>query len=144
MNSKRTIITLLLAGSCALKAQTTTWATSLWTNPINYTSDGQPSGGSLTWSIGWFDDGFVPTAENHQDWLANYNLIDTTPELTGVFYGLFKNTDVDAEAWGKQAYIFAYNNEALIGQPGGEALLFTEVGFVFPDEPNQGTFDVAG
>lgn len=126
-------------------AQTVDWGTSTSLTPLTYLSGGATAGSGLTWTLGWFTNGFIPSAANYDQWVTNYHQVDLDAELQqGGFYAVAGHIDdVGAAAANRQAYIFAYNDLGLIGLSGGEALLFRENGFLFPTVPNQGTFDIA-
>ncbi|WP_166647316.1 PEP-CTERM sorting domain-containing protein [Prosthecobacter fusiformis] len=47
-----------------------------------YDAAGQPLGGEFSFEIGSFDNGFVPTAENLNDWAANWKVFDRAFDAT--------------------------------------------------------------
>lgn len=123
------------------------------------------------WTLGYFTDGFTPDQTNFLQWAANWNPVSApTADGTGnnvPHHRLFPEDLSDPEdpfpatwsvsvntanvslppgspdAFGKQAYIFAYNDLNLIGTPQGQALLFRQDGLLLPTIPNQITFDIA-
>jgi hypothetical protein len=164
--SKSKTIALLLAGSLCVSAaygQTVAWGTSVNFTPLSFNSDGTQDTGINTWSIGWFNDGFIPDPSNYLEWAANYNVVSSlTPEVdpldagggtlinypihredSGLWATSVNTFDVGAAAAGKQIYMFAWNDLGLIGTPQGEALLYREDGLFLPSTPNQISFDIA-
>ena len=152
---------LLLALPAA--GQTVAWGTSVNFTPLSFNSDGTPDIQQNTWSIGWFNDGFIPDPSNYLEWAANYNIVSSlTPEVdplnpdsgtlinypvhredSGLWATSVNTFDVGAAAAGKQIYMFAWNDLGLIGTPQGEALLYREDGLFLPSTPNQISFDIA-
>lgn len=165
------ILILALASSPLAHSQTVAWGTSVNFTPLSFDSDGSVDNQSNLWTIGYFNNGFVPDTANFLDWAANWNPVSSpTPEadpldpsadlinfpfhrsvpsgFTGSevdeFWSTSVNTfDVGEAAGGRQIYMFAYNDINLIGTPQGEALLYREDGLLLPTTPNQITFDVA-
>lgn len=138
-------LAVLWASAGALKAQTVSWGGSLSSAaPLSYLSNGAVDT-NLVWTLGWFDN-FTPTATNFADWQSHYMPTAETSNqrFEGGTWTVQHNTEnVGEEAAGQEMYVFAYNSLGLIGQPGGEALLYRQVGLKFPAEPNQVTFDIA-
>jgi MYXO-CTERM domain-containing protein len=112
--------------------------------PLGYYSDGSATGDTLTWTLGYFNDGFTPSETNFDDWAANYVEVDRDTErfFTPFFAVSGIKEDVGTAAAGKQAWIFAFNDLGKIGTTEGEALLFAEDGFLFPEVLFSGTFDI--
>lgn len=163
--TRRIVSTVLAIGVGVLadfsQAQTVSWGTSVSVNPLAFDSYGNVDNENHQWELGWFNDGFIPDANNWSQWETNWNRVsspvaepDPLPPYEMVNYpthrdwdGLWAvsvNTyDVGLLAAGKQQYIFSYNDMDLFGTASGEALLFRQDGLVFPTVPNQETFDVA-
>lgn len=134
---------IMLVAAGAASGQTVAWGTSVSLTPLGYFSDGTVAGSGLSWTLGYFDNGFTPDATNYSDWAANYVEVDSAVEQSSPFYAVSGiKTNVGPEAAGRQAWIFAYNDLGKIGETDGEALLFAEIGFTFPVEPLSGTFDI--
>lgn len=149
MKPNTLVITALAAAlsSTALHAQTTAWGSSIVPNPVGYFSNGTAISEAVPVQLGWFADGFLPTAANITDWAAHWIPVDTgKQEDFGGYYGVsdeYSSPTEFAPEMGKQAYIFAYNDLAILGQPGTEALLIRENGLKFPALLLQDTFDIA-
>lgn len=141
-------VSLLLACAGSASAQTVAWGSSHSTMPIGCLSDGAPAGETLTWCLGYFEDGFTPTAENSDEWIANFVSVDVATEKSAVA-GNKQDSSVKADgvtpsnAKGKQIYVFAYNDPAKLGTPEGEALIFTQDGMYFPGKADFVTMDIA-
>lgn len=137
---------IILVSGGSLHAQTVSWGGSLSpAAPLSYLSDGTVDA-SLIWTLGWFDNGFVPSASNFGSWAANYvpTAETSNQRFEGGTWTVQHNTeDVGEDAVGQEMYVFAYNSLGQIGLPGGQALLYHQVGLKFPDVPNQVTFDIA-
>lgn len=154
-NKKRNIILASLAGLMltSAHAQTVAWGTSVSENPLSFTSDGAVDNAVLDWELGWFSDGYTPTAANWSTWAANWNPVNYESggslgdrahmNYDGLWTVSVNTSDVGAAAAGKQVYMFAHNDVSLFGTADGEALLFREDGLLFPTIPNQITFDIA-
>lgn len=138
------------------KAQSNNWGTSIWTNPVGYDSHGNALNTSFTLALGWFNDGFTPTASNWADWQANFNVLQThdpgvqfNAGLGANVYGFFETFTSDSNGahpeYNKQAYILGYNDMGLIGTPCFEGILFTENNFKYNSVVNApaATFDIA-
>lgn len=144
------VLTFSLCGAGFASAQTVAWGGSLSDTPLSYTSDGEVDNGgpgteTLIWTLGYFTGGFVPTATNYDQWVANYVATSETSSHRfegGAWTTQHNTANVGAAAVGQQMYTFAYNSLAAIGTPAGEALLFRQIGLTFPDVPNQVTFDI--
>jgi hypothetical protein len=128
------------------QAQMVVWGTSASFMPLSYTSDGAVDHAKLTWQLGWFTNSFVPTADNWAQWQANWHPVasDHHRDWGGIWAVAVNTEDVGSLAAGKQVYVFAFNDVALLGTPAGEALLYRQDGLLFPNTPNQATFDIAG
>lgn len=140
---------LSLASFSSIHAQTISWGSSVSTTPVSYTSALTAGNSQLIWTIGYFGNGFTPSSSNYSNWANNYTEVDRVSEVSfevgsvSAWAASGQKDDVGADAVGKQAYIFVYNNLDLLGAADGEALLVRENGFLFPDIPNQDTFDIA-
>lgn len=121
----------------AAQAQSVLWGTTP-TNPSSLLlSNGSSQPLDFTWQLGWFDDGFTPSASNYLDWSDSWNAVDTE-NLTldsGFTYIDGNANPLPASSYGKQAYVFAFNDIGLIGAAGGEALLYRRDGLTFPSDP---------
>lgn len=142
---------------------TVAWGTSASFDPLAFHEDGSVDNAQNLWTLGWFNDGYVPDALNWDSWAANWNPVsspvseddplDPTPPYDQInfpvhrkvdgLWGVSVNTyDVGSAAVGKQMYVFAYNDLTKIGTPDGEALLYRQDDFYFPGSPTQATFDI--
>lgn len=123
----------------AAQGQTVDWGTdATFTSDAAQLSDGTQMPGSLIWSLGYFETGFIPDATNYDMWAANYVSVDTSfwQESFSIWSVPGHVDDVGEVAAGRQIYTFAYNDLGLIGTPEGEAFLFRINGNVFPAVPN--------
>lgn len=137
----------LLIATPLLQAQTTAWGSSIVGNPLGYYSDGSVISDTAPVQLGWFTNGFTPTAGNMSQWATNWNPVATASHQDlGGYFGVsaeYSSSSENAPEMTKQAYVFAFNDLSLLGQPGFEALLYREDGYVFPTVPNADTFDIA-
>ena len=147
------IIATALPLAAGLQAQSLGWGTSSSNTPLGYFSNGSPTGTALTWNIGYFANNFVPTFANHAQWQANFVIVDIEQEnFNDPSYAVdgYKNNVAvgpdgitPTNASGKEIWIFAYNDAAMIGTPQGEALLFRQNGLGFPSAPSFESIDIA-
>lgn len=123
-----------------VQAQTVDWGTdATLTGNAARLSDGSAMTNAVTWSLGYFANGFVPDATNYLGWAANYVSVGTTAwqdDGTGIWSVPGHVDDVGAAAAGNQVYTFAFNNLSLLGTSSGEALLYRLDGQTFPTIPN--------
>lgn len=135
---------LLIAGA---GAQTINWVSTASTAPLgtkHFLSDGTAMPSGFTFQLGYFDAGF--NAADANTWAGNWHALDTTayngsttsnfPFLGFNFQKASTVTSATASFTGKQGYIWGFNNLSLMGQPGGEAIIFTNPVWSFPDPNN--------
>lgn len=141
-----------------LTAQTVGWGGSGSVNPLSYYSNGTVDNASLTWELGWFSDGYAPTADSFSTWATNWNSVDVgehrlypTPEPpTWNLNEEYTNLAPASAPNGKQIYMFAHNGGTtdksvwgpLMGTAAGEALIITD-GQFFPPLGLALSFDIA-
>lgn len=139
------LFTASLTLSTVSYGQTLGWSSSASTTPLGYFSNGSPTGSALTWNVGYFANNFNPTISNHSQWFANFVIVDTALETffdpNYAVDGFKQNVGVSAA--GKPIWFFAYNDASKIGTHEGEALLFRQIGPVFPSAPNFESVDIA-
>ncbi len=124
--------------------QTVAWGGSTSVNPLSFDSKGNQDINTLVWELGWFDDGYTPTAINYATWADKWNSVDVGSFFNyGTFYAANEVVDdPDASVYGKLMYTFVHNGGTadtavwgdLMGTPDGEALLYT-AGLTFPSVP---------
>ena len=152
---------LFSAALCAVllnvrsQAQTADWGTSYsLVGPLSYDSTGAVDNQVMFWTLGWFNDGYIPDATNFDTWAANYNIVDTNSHrnypdpdpldpIPNYWVTSGHKDDVGLAAGGKQMYTFVFNDLNLIGTEQGEVLMYRQDGLLFPTIPNQVTFDIA-
>jgi hypothetical protein len=142
----------LLSVPSAGSASTVYWSSDL--NSLLFTSTGATLDGTFSFEIGTFDNSFLPTWANFDQWAANWRVIDRifdpTPEdpddgdpegwnipdqfYTGVveFDALGQSASPDADPatyshlQGQQVYLWVYNSKTQV--PGTEWALITNTG----------------
>ena len=125
---------LLAAGSSAF-AQSVNWGHALsLNNTQSFLSDGSEMPAGFEFEIGYFDTGFVPTADNAADWDLNWISLQGATFPNDPFNGFTRTLNITSAASdGKAAYIWAFNDPSLMGTAAGEGLLVTNSSWVFPD-----------
>lgn len=143
------VLGLMAAGA---SAQTVAWGTSYSDVPASYLSDGTADVGVLTWTLGYFNTGYTPTASNYDSWVANWNQVASQTYHqdpgTSEYVALQSYASGDPgdppeviAARGQVMWIFAYNTTAEIGSETGQALLFTQ-NTTFPGQALSKDFDI--
>lgn len=119
-------------------AQTVLWGTAYSELPAVQMSNGTAdTSGLLTWTLGYFNSGFTPDANNVQSWVGNYHQVAAQQYHTDSGTGEWVASQAYASgdpadppevptARDKIMWIFAYNNTGMLGNQGGEAILFTQ------------------
>lgn len=145
----------LLGAASAASGQTVNFGSTASTTGAgnrHFLSDGSQMQDNLFhFQVGYFDGGFV--AADPGTWLANWRVYDDASSggiegqdsfnapvgLSPFGYnmaGSFTNTLSSFN--GRQGYIWGFNEQGLTGVAGGEAVLFTNAGWLFP---NVGSLD---
>ncbi|SKB07241.1 PEP-CTERM protein-sorting domain-containing protein [Prosthecobacter debontii] len=82
-------------------ASTIFWGSSIGVDVL-IDSNGQPLGGEFSFEMGVFDNGFVPTVTNINDWAANWRVFDIAFDPTPTI-----PDDGDPEGWSEENQAFA-------------------------------------
>jgi hypothetical protein len=118
-------------------SQTVNWGSAFDAPNRFYLSNGTNMAAGFPFHLGYWNAGFTPSGANATLWAANWNdwglpsqsmLIDDF----GFFGVTAAKTSTDPLLVGKQLYIWAYNNTALMGMPGGEAFMATAPTWTMP------------
>lgn len=125
---------LLLAAGSSASAQSVNWGHALsLNNTQSFLSDGSEMPAGFEFELGYFSGSFVPTAENAADWDLNWISLQAATFPNDPFNGFTRTLNIDSAASdGKPAYIWAFNDEALMGTASGEGLLVTNPAWTFP------------
>ncbi len=148
MNCKRWYIIgplSLLLMTAQSYGQTVAWGGSGSFSPLSFDSRGNQDLSNHVWELGWFTDGYTPTATNFATWAANWHSVDvgSFKEFAGGLYSANEIVDnPGAPSVGKKMYTFVHNGGSsnpavwgpLMGTPAGEALLYT-LGLTFLPVP---------
>lgn len=92
---------LLLGIVQPARASTIFWG-SAFDADVLLDAGGQPLGGEFSFEIGSFDNGFVPTSGNYNDWAANWKVFDRAYDPTPTI-----PDDGDPEGWSEENQAFA-------------------------------------
>ena len=131
----KALLTILALSATLAPAATIQWGGQVWGN--DFQSDGITSlDDSFTFDLGTFDANFVPTVDNYNEWLTNWNQLDSVQyNAQNMFFTgeiNFVDTDpvaVDVQfngqtfAPGDRAFIWGYNSQ--VASPNTEAILIT-------------------
>jgi len=129
-----------------LSAQTVNWGGTISVNPLSFDSSGNQDISTHVWELGWFNNGYTPTATNYATWATNWNSVDVGSFKAFDGGSLYSANEIvdnpGAASLGKTMYTFVHNGGTadptvwgpLMGTPAGEALLYT-LGLTFLPSP---------
>ena len=153
MKTLRTLLCLVaslgfLAVASDAGAQTINWgstASTTFAGNKHFLSDGSSMPDGFTFQLGYFDAGF--NASDPTSWVSNWHVYDdgssggiegqddfNNPISPSPFgYNFAASTTNTLPAFdGQQGYIWGFNDQGLTGLFGGEAVLITNPGWLFP------------
>ena len=140
----KAFFTILALSATLAPAATIQWGGEVWGD--DFQSNGTSSiDDSFTFELGTFDASFVPSVDNYNEWLTNWNQLDSVQyNAQNMFFtGEVEFIDADPVALdvqfngqtfapGDRAFIWGYNSQT--ASPNTEAILITgDDGYLLPE-----------